>query len=281
LNRGDIGGLIYDSDGRSIRQPFLGKSFVPTEVSVEGEGDAAVVRYWFRLGRVALADTAPDVLPRFVGLAQADTRAILAFARTHGVLGLCKHGRPAVHREDCMGMFAESESYEEPTEWQAEPLTHWRRYATVAGEMVRMSSMIHKGEFVDNNLGGLAARDSLPIFELSFDFKSPHEALEHMVNVWLDEGVVRPTFEWSKEGGRPRVILAGFGLFGAIGVELLFRCAGAANMEFCTGCGKMYLREKRRPRVGQDNYCLDCGRKAAVREAKRRFDRSKRQKNEA
>ena len=67
----------------------------------------------------------------------------------------------------------------------------------------------------------------------------------------------------------------GLSVFGALTVQFLSVTTGA-GFAICSSCGRAYA-PKRRPSVGRRRYCPDCGRKAAVRDAKA-ADRARRRK---
>ena len=48
-------------------------------------------------------------------------------------------------------------------------------------------------------------------------------------------------------------------LFGALVVQLLLEvCESGEDVYLCSGCGKSYTREGRRPNASQNNYCPSC-----------------------
>lgn len=61
-------------------------------------------------------------------------------------------------------------------------------------------------------------------------------------------------------------------LFGALALQLMLVVGDAESLYFCTGCKGPYIRSKsrRRPRPDQNNYCPECGRGRALRDADRR-----------
>jgi len=84
---------------------------------------------------------------------------------------------------------------------------------------------------------------------------------------------VRPRLDWSTP--KPAVQLGGYGLIGALAVQLLFDCSRTDGLAVCTSCGTPFLPGPRRPRRDRNIYCSDCGIKAATRDAAARYRQTK------
>jgi hypothetical protein len=97
-----------------------------------------------------------------------------------------------------------------------------------------------------------------------------HERLLTMVlDKWVDRGGVRPSV--FRQNGRRSIRLGGYGLLGALAVQLVFDVCRTDGLAVCSSCGTPYLPPKRRPRQDQNSYCADCGLKAALRDAAARY----------
>lgn len=97
-----------------------------------------------------------------------------------------------------------------------------------------------------------------------------HERLLSMVlDKWVERGGVRPSV--FRQEGRRSIRLGGYGLLGALAVQLVFDVCRTDGLAVCTSCGAPYLPPKRRPRRDHNPYCPDCGLKAAVRDAATRY----------
>jgi predicted RNA-binding Zn-ribbon protein involved in translation (DUF1610 family) len=103
--------------------------------------------------------------------------------------------------------------------------------------------------------------------------ENQHQSLWNAMDGWVLRGGVRPFFEWGP-GTKPSIRLGGWSLYGAIAVQLLFDVSRTDGMVICTSCGTPFLPATRRPRWDQNAYCLDCGKKAAARDAAARYRRS-------
>jgi DNA-directed RNA polymerase subunit RPC12/RpoP len=105
----------------------------------------------------------------------------------------------------------------------------------------------------------------------SIDFQ--RQLLGEVLNYWLELAGVRPRLDWST--AKPAVQLGGYGLIGALAVQLLFDCSRTDGLAVCTSCGTPFLPGPRRPRRDRNIYCSDCGIKAATRDAAARYRQTK------
>jgi hypothetical protein len=106
--------------------------------------------------------------------------------------------------------------------------------------------------------------------------------LMHVVNEWLRSGQVgfrlgvtkfsRERVKWTVEIGCGD---GWYNLFGHLALQLFLMVArvGRDKLYTCSGCGFPYLREKKAPRAGQDNFCPDCTDVAQVRAMERYRER--------
>jgi hypothetical protein len=73
-----------------------------------------------------------------------------------------------------------------------------------------------------------------------------------------------------------RGILGSISLFGALLVQMM-AAVTSTGFATCSACGKAYV-PRRRPRTGERHYCSECGRAAAVRDAKINYRNNRRAK---
>lgn len=179
-------------------------------------------------------DSANDTwaLNSFVRIKTPDD--ILQFARRYGPLGLCRHGRPPMHRVR-----------NGERKWCApcgnEPVKRWLDYAALASSYLNLAAILK----VDT---GKRMRGLRQLF------------LQDGVNEWLGDAGIRLELNWSDN--EPSLTLTGGAVFGALGVQLL-SAVTANNLAVCSGCGIPYLRKGRKPQAGRRNFCPDCGDKVA------------------
>jgi len=162
-------------------------------------------------------------LDAFVRIKNSDD--ILRFARLYGPLGLCEHGKPPWHRSE-------------------DGQRHWCPPHEVNAARTMLSAAAEWKINPDKELGAGLHRSSLKTF----------------VGVWLADAGIRLDLV-KLDQGNPAFTFSGSGVFGAIGLQLL-QAITANNLAVCSGCGKPYLREGRKPQAGRRNYCHECSKVA-------------------
>ncbi len=297
----ELAGIIAE-DGRLDRP--LGEDLLEVPEEVEVHGEDLVWKNRVRHETEVSALGKPSVQPGrtllwdFIALADGPPERILKYARKWGVLNACKdHNLPASHgplpydtgagrcvpRNQRVGDWLEC----------CEPLAVWWNFAREARALLKVAAQLHlgkKGEKADWQQA-LASwepygRRIWETFQDSYKRPSPPYPVEvgrmsiaNHVNWWLGLADVRPLFAWS-HFDPAFVSLGGTGiklghrqqLFGAIAVQLMLAISRSDGLAICSSCATPYF-PKRRPRPGQRNYCTgpSCGRKAADRDAHRRY----------
>lgn len=212
--------------------PF-GMTAAPLVVEVEGSQ-----LVWRRLGGRMFPDSA-GLLGRFVALHDAPAEQIAAFARLYGVLGICKDGRPWPHvRETGTGHLIVCPWVRHGDDGGEEPLAAWRALARTARTL----------------LEDMASRRDLSTLHLAT-----------VEDRWLKPAHVR----LGVEGGDPCFSALAtdglsFGLFAALGVQLLVVGLGAYAVRKCDGCQALFFEVREVPRRTERRiFCEGCrGRRA-------------------
>lgn len=214
-----------------------------------------------------------DVLLQFIRLHNAPPEAILFFARKWGVLGICKHSRPASHNPELINR-PKSRPPCEPLRMSGdlygEPLEMWRRYSRQARAILKIAARLHQDR-----------RGSDKDWDTVYESEPSDQRVDHMgeigvdrmmltfvINQWLELGNVRPRFRWFEN----KISVAyDCTLFSIIAMQLMLVISRTKGIGVCSSCGEPFIPQKRRPKVDQRNYCRDpeCGRTAACRDAKR------------
>lgn len=221
------------------------------------------------------------LLQEFIALADAPVEHIVAFARRWGVLGLCgKHGRPTTHQP--LQVKGRSKSWR----WDIcalmdydvvggkERIDRWHYYASRAAFILRVAQRardkpraVPSQEEIETL--GFGALDRSLVARPGG--RTP--MLTVVVNLWLEEGDVRPQLITCRPPGASTLVIAPIGriapseLFGTIGMQLALAVSGERGLAFCHSCGNAF--EPARALVaGRRHFCRDCGRKAMVRAAK-------------
>lgn len=222
----------------------------------------------------------PNLLSDFLKLEGAGEDGVVAFARRHGVLGICKDGLPASHNDVIRSLLNAGTSCEPLLSsarpgWYWEPFKPYRVLAEVARAMLKVGADLHDGK---PGCEEDWQRITPAIPDLSVLLEDPRvpwrrAALTAALSCWLRLGAVEPSLYWPAAG--PTIVLSVGGLFGALGVQLLTAVASSSGPIFCSGCGAWFQR-RRRPPLSQRRFCEQCGRKAAVRAAVRDYYQSHR-----
>lgn len=180
---------------------------------------------------------------------------ILSFAQRYGPLGLCKHGRPPMHR-----------GRDQERRWCSpcgnESLKRWLDYVELARSCLNFTATID----VDPNKIKIPAKyfkrivsnqpKNIPDYKMVSALGFGKWLVVDIINEWLGDAGVWPMLNWdSKE---PTLILSGGGIFGALGIQLLSAMT-RSNLAVCSGCGMPYIRKLRKPQRGKRNFCPECG----------------------
>jgi hypothetical protein len=246
-----------------------------------------------------------DLLLRFCTLAEKTEDqlpgAILTFARRFGPLAICKHGLPRTHHVPALGTGNPCQTVttvDRGEVWNSDPLDAWHRLAVEAlvtrvlidFVATNRAEPIHFGILAYLIYPGTPPAETPLALDLALPAKASELAhrrvkfqqraaklllLEWAVERWWKLGDVRLRFDYSQAS--PSATLAGEGLFGALAEQLISyastRLGGFALPEgrcLCDSCYKPFV-PRRHPAAGQNHYCEDCGRRAALRDAQRRL----------
>jgi hypothetical protein len=263
LNRNlQLGGLL--SEGGSLERSFpTAKIEVPEDVVLDRTN-----LVWKTGATAKKVEPGKPMLLDFISLNDADDMGILKYARRWGVLALCVHQLPSTHNLPSDFLTRKAE-WCQPT--CREPLDVWRAFSRRAGLVVNVAAHLNQGKLFDpqqwlQTVWELdAPGESLPPKQVLMGIygttSKQRSRLAMLVNEWLWLADVRPALLWNKE---VNALQLNFGspysgtLFGALGIELMLAVSGQGDFATCSGCGQPYLRAKRRPKAGQENYCTDC-----------------------
>jgi hypothetical protein len=281
-------------------------SYIPVPGVIELEGDKLIWRGVIPgLERTEYSNK--ELLDRFIHLADADAKQILAYARKWGVLHICEHGLPASHNpqlysfspeqtvEQCSPLgwpeiperfgVIENEEEMEPLFSGWEPIESWRAYSRDAQAILNIAAALYRDRATRLEDWERLTNDAVGM--MTADVHTKQEHLVRAVKSWLVAGNVRPDIVLTKLGrGRnkvvsePRITLGGYGpawghLFGALACQLMYAITRAKGLAFCDGCVNTYI-PTRRPRSDRRNFCESCqGRGEAERQASARYRKEK------
>ncbi len=212
------------------------------------------------------------ILEEFIGLADAEPKDFLRYARKWGVLMRCKHDLSngletygiLPHENTCRRChklfwnWAENrEAYPLP----CEPLSLWRKYSLELRAIIRVAGMLRlnqKGRDEDWEL-------LLKPFK-KYNFKRRKIDLTLIIQNWARKARLRIMFEW--DDYRDPCLTLGGGLLPSLALQMILAVSRTDAIVLCNFCGKPYF-PKRTPNPNRRSYCSDCGIKAAWRDAQR------------
>jgi hypothetical protein len=91
---------------------------------------------------------------------------------------------------------------------------------------------------------------------------SPHtikKRLEDMVNLYLVYmGGPTLSIVWNEDRHATMKLRTGLGFIHVVWMEIAQILCHGKGMSQCDGCGALYLREGRKPKAGQQNFCVEC-----------------------
>lgn len=277
---------LTDQNDRLDRS--LGSRFWPAAASVELDSEQKRLILPLMPGRawppdrvLRLVGPGRDMLAKFVKLAEAPPEAILSYARIWGMLGVCeRHNLPCTHNPPpftvrtlavgvssvwCQPQWSNDEGFRESVET-------WQGFSRLMRALLNIASDLHldrqtcrddwHSAFTDGPGSLVLLLNEMGIknwgFALDYPdmWKEPSEiqwqVVERILNLMLEWGNVRPIFQVTK--GTPSIKMGSEGLFGALVVLLMFAIGRMDGFAICTACRESYP-PKRRPRIGQRNYC--------------------------
>lgn len=225
----------------------------------------------------------------FAALSDLSPGLIAEFANEWGPLRVCRHGIRHWGSERCR-----LREYQK----NGELLASWRRHANGVKSMLRAGIALQKGLPMERNDWWNSFRPvtsmNVPVYMEShplpwefytgaseFDLGMQRRALLEVINQWVECLGMRPQMTWYEGEATPSLYLSQGSLLECVVAQVLFALTGTCSLETCTSCGQIYT-PKRTPRSGEYHYCSSCGRKAAVRDAGRRWrplDKDRREKD--
>jgi hypothetical protein len=215
-----------------------------------------------------VARPTPDLLERFIGLAEKDEAQILQFARKYGGLEIFVdwHSK-RVHIEYCSvwqylarvmkAMLKISASLYAR---QRVPSAEWKIIGELPAAIRSMEESPGQDHWVRNRFTDMEQWCSIAGYLRSSGRPYPRETRSlfiRMLNTLLGLGMVRPWIVWP-EGSRPQVVYSGRTLMSGLALQLCLRVAKIPSFVMCAHCQQSYLPEKRAPKTGQRNFCPAC-----------------------
>jgi hypothetical protein len=96
--------------------------------------------------------------------------------------------------------------------------------------------------------------------------------LARLVTTWMALAGCFAQLRWNSDSFQFYLTAAPMGI---LGLQLMQCVSRRHDLSLCSGCGIPYLRQGRKAQKGRRNYCNDCGRTAALRDAQREQDKDR------
>lgn len=228
----------------------------------------------------------PGIVGSFVALGDASGPRIRTFAARWGMLDLCIHQLPVGHPmrsvPSCLGETrAETQTLHGPCRslFGLEPLDSWRFWARQARAIVDLGASLRAGGRGDPNrwrdlfeqapwampFSALRAAESseLPSYvaRQGAEMRGPlaplgerRRTITDAIDFWMAMSSIRLSLRWPR--GRPESEWTDGGLFGALGLQMLFTVSSAMGWAVCAGCGAQHVPS--RPNSRRRSYCPTC-----------------------
>lgn len=211
-------------------------------------------------------------------LCEGPDASILNYARTWGVLELCRHNLPSCH-EFSLGvpLRLPPPLSARPcglTDWHSddprqcpptglELLATWRFFSAQAGALLNIAASLQRAQPGDKEDWAKLLRDGVvPAPSLDAQRLCMRDAIEG----WLKLGRIKPTIDDLTIG----LTWTGADLFGELAVQIALAAKAMDGQVLCVACGKAYQPKRLVIKRGY-NYCgeKECQREAAAKRAKR------------
>ena len=243
----------------------------------------------WRAGEVSLEEPPGDLLDRFVALARYSDSAdavddVAALAEEAGPLFLCDHELPRGHiattgqHPDAGGTAKHCVTYKGSVGARRfESASSWVSLAKQFRSALILASQLHADELGPEarwrDLKHYTWESTATGWDLRSEAVTPaaenlrshlpplvygRMTVDGVVSDWCRWDSATLALDWHWQSSEPPTVsVSTFGIFGDLVAQLMFALAKRDGMVGCTGCGGPYT-PKRKPRVGQRNYCPQC-----------------------
>lgn len=231
-----------------------------------------------------------DCLGRFVDLATVTEEVFplraLDFARSFGLLGLCRHDEPQLHLRP-NGMCAlQQMNLRDGQRVQWESLASWRRYSRHLSALLKVVANL-QNDVLGSHDDWEAIFDAMPSYPLgdgrvawtvrrSFDdLVSGKLMVADIVTSWLRFGAADSIMTWTAPATRPRIIFFRMSVVGVLALQLAAIAQAPKGLYICASCRQPFILPEgsRRRAWNRNTYCEreGCGRRANNRLSQQRF----------
>jgi hypothetical protein len=251
--------VVLEGEGEGARLVF----FVPRDWVIRNQKSGWKTRLK-EIGWIKKEDTS-KLLDQFIALSEATPDRFIAFAKKWGPLW--KQSNQFAEKENML-----PKDYE-TAPW-IEPIEIWRLHARLVNSVLNIASYLNQYSPEPAPLGcwkALFLRDEnylsfiekavppLETFKESrFDtIEKQKKELMNYINIEMLNHRVKFYIDW--QGEVPELKIGStLGFLSAVWFQLMQTITKQAIC-CCNGCGKVYVRNGRKPQAGRNNYCDICG----------------------
>lgn len=224
------------------------------------------------------------ILDEFLHLCDARDEAILKYARTWGVLELCRHNLPCCHEvsfgdrlrlpaplsgKPQAGRTGPADDPRQCLPLGREPLATWRFFSGQAKALLTIAADLHRIKLGEREDWTKLLRDGVTPVQTP---AAQRLCVRDVIEDWLKLGRIKPAID-DLTGG---LSWTGADLFGELAVQIALAAKSRDGQAFCIVCGEAYEPKRRVIRRGF-NYCpaAKCQKVAAAQRAKRYRNRKR------
>ena len=213
----------------------------------------------------------PDLLERFIDLAEEDEVQMLKFARKYGGLEIFfDWDSKRVHIEYCsvwryFARVIKAALKIGASLYARQPLAAaaWKTIGQLPAAIRSMDESPGRDHGLRSRITEAEQWCSIAGYLRSSGRPYPRETRSlfvRVLNILLGLGMVRPWIVWpdSPQRSRPQVVYSGRSLMSGLALQLCLRVAKIASFVICVHCHQSYLPAKRAAKTGQRNFCPGC-----------------------
>jgi len=199
----------------------------------------------------------------------------LANAKSHEVKHFVEKWGPMWHCTEHLWCICQSSVQERHCSWSVEePISLFTSRARQVQTVLDVVSSLKNGDIAaPEKISKLYYRFDLSKTENLHDPKVQWEKVERLIFQWLNVLPGGPTIELSRTSTEHQMIIRpGNGFLRHVWFQVAQAISGTGKLYTCSGCANAYIRRRKKPKRGNNNYCPDCAKNnlASKRDSKRR-----------
>jgi len=179
---------------------------------------------------------------------------VVTFVKTWGPLWLCRTLKHFGHKRTCF--------------WEPQQSVYWGGTASLCSwsPVEEVYAFIREAQQAEKTVEAISE-----LRRGNLDEKAQLELKDKIENRLARHGHLQVEVNWSAHRTQPKwLLLSKIGFIHTVWMEIFQLLCNVKALFQCDGCGYPYVRESRKPKAGQHQYCPTCGVRAAQRDHARR-----------